>query len=85
MSLVCTKNDSKTDSVRIYYLCLLFVINRNFNSDLLKIEWINWEPCGQACGPGMPKCPNDEKCQMTEHHDGSPLLCHGRCEKVSSF
>ena len=48
-------------------------------------EWINWEPCGQGCGPGMPECPEDEKCQTTNEYEGSPLLCHGRCEKVTSF
>ena len=48
-------------------------------------EWINWEPCGQECGPGMPECPEDEKCQTAKEYEGSSLLCHGRCEKVTSF
>jgi len=51
----------------------------------VELEWINWEPCGQGCGPGMPECPKDEKCQTTDEYDGSPLLCHGKCEKVTSF
>ena len=46
---------------------------------------VHWEPCGSECGPGKPECPKFEKCQTAKEHEGSPLLCSGKCEKIPAF